>query len=73
MLNELVAQSRTDEVARNAHHPARLAEHELGLSRRRAGPTGATRTTRSRVLVRAVRAGLPAATAWLAALVAVVS
>ena len=70
MLYELMAQSRTDEVARAANHPARLAEHELRLARRRARTT---RTLRSRAVVRAVLAGLPAATAWLAALVAVVS
>ena len=70
MLYELMAQSRTDEVVRDANHPARLAEHELRLARRRARTI---RTTHSRALVRAFRAGLPAATAWLAALVAVVS
>lgn len=70
MLNEMIAQSRTREVAGAASRPARLAEHELRLSRRRVRSTG---PTRSSAVVRAVRAGLPAATAWLAALVAVVS
>lgn len=70
MLNEMMAQSRTREVVRAASHPERLAEHELRLARRQVRRNG---TTRSHAVVRAVRAGLPAATAWLAALVAVVS
>ena len=66
-MNQLVAQSRTREVTRAASHPARLAEHELRLAGRGGG------TTRTRRPASSAREVLPAAAAWLAALVAAVS
>ena len=66
-MHQLLAQSRTSEVARAAGHPARLAEHEVRL----AGRGG--RTTRRGDDVAAAHGRRPAATAWLAALVAAVT
>ena len=66
-MNQLMTQSRMAEVARSANHPARLAEHELRLARRGAGPS------RSRDVVTAALAALPVTTAWVAALAAAVS
>lgn len=66
-MNQLVAQSRTREVARAASHPARLAEHETHLADRGA------RTTPIGRQVAAACAGLPTAVAWLAALAAALS
>jgi hypothetical protein len=70
-LYEYMAQARIDDAVRDAHHPARRAAHELRLAQR--GARTARTRTRTRALGRAVRSGLPAATAWIAALVAVVS
>lgn len=67
---ELLAESRTNEVVRDANHPARRAEYELRLARRTAR---SARTTRTRGLASVAREGLPAVAAWVAALVAAVS
>jgi hypothetical protein len=70
---QLLAESRTSEVVRDANHPARRAAYELRLAQRAARTTRTTRASRSRGLRSAAREGLPAAAAWVAALVAAVS
>ncbi|WP_107772789.1 hypothetical protein [Nocardioides sediminis] len=72
-IHQLLAESRTSEVVRDAHHPARRAAHELRLAQRTARTARTTHTTGAtrRRLASAAREGLPAAAAWAAALVAV--
>jgi hypothetical protein len=70
---QLLAESRTSEVVRDANHPAGRAAHELRLAQQSARTVRPSRTSRTRGLASAAREGLPAAAAWVAALVAVVS
>lgn len=70
---QLLAESRTDEVVREAYHPARRAAYELRLAQRSARTARPSRTSRTRGMASVAREGLPAAAAWVAALVAVVS